>query len=80
MGNEKPPEKIGIGPSGRLGGLIQFIIFTVVGIIAAPHAGLRAVVDHGGSDAGQLKQGDETLDFSLLVVGSVNVVFWIVAR
>ena len=33
MGNEKPPEKIGIGPSGRLGGLIPFIVFTIVGIL-----------------------------------------------
>jgi len=33
MGNEKPPEKIGMGPLGRGGGLIQFIIFAVVGIV-----------------------------------------------
>ena len=33
MGNEKPPEKIGIGPLGRGGGLIQFIVFAVVGIV-----------------------------------------------
>ena len=33
MGNKKPPEKIGIGPPGRLGGLIQFIVFAIVGIL-----------------------------------------------
>ena len=33
MGNEKPPEKIGIGPLGRWGGLIQFVVLTIVGII-----------------------------------------------
>ncbi len=33
MGNEKPPEKIGIGPSGRGGGLIQFIVFAILGIL-----------------------------------------------
>ncbi len=33
MGNEKPPEKIGIGPAGRGGGLIQFIVFAIVGIL-----------------------------------------------
>jgi hypothetical protein len=33
MGNEKPPEKIGIGPPGRLGGLIQFVVFTIIGIL-----------------------------------------------
>ena len=33
MGNEKPSEKIGIGPLGRRGGLIQFIVFAIVGIV-----------------------------------------------
>jgi hypothetical protein len=33
MGSKKPPEKIGIGPLGRGGGLIQFIVFAVVGIV-----------------------------------------------
>jgi len=33
MGNEKPPEKIGIGPTGRWGGLIPFIVFTIVGLL-----------------------------------------------
>ncbi len=33
MGNEKPPVKIGLGPAGRGGGLIQFIILTLIGII-----------------------------------------------
>jgi hypothetical protein len=33
MGNEKPPEKIGIGPLGRWGGLIQLVVLTIVGIV-----------------------------------------------
>ncbi|MGZ3615343.1 MAG: hypothetical protein ACXU9X_15765, partial [Thermodesulfobacteriota bacterium] len=33
MGNEKPPEKIGIGPVGRGGGVIQFVVFAVIGIV-----------------------------------------------
>jgi hypothetical protein len=33
MGNEKPPEKIGIGPLGRGGAVIQFIVFTILGIV-----------------------------------------------
>lgn len=33
MANEQPPTKIGIGPEGRMGALIQFIVLTILGII-----------------------------------------------
>lgn len=33
MGNGEQPPKIGIGPEGRLGGLIQFLIITILGIV-----------------------------------------------
>ena len=33
MGEERPMDKIGIGPEGRMGGLIQFILMTVIGTL-----------------------------------------------
>ena len=38
MGNEKPPVKIGIGPLGRMGGLIQFILITIIGTLVFVYA------------------------------------------
>jgi hypothetical protein len=33
MGNGEQPPKIGIGPEGRLGGLIQFLVIAILGIV-----------------------------------------------
>jgi hypothetical protein len=41
MGSEKPPEKIGIGPLGRGGGLIQFIVFAGSGLSYSYTASLQ---------------------------------------
>lgn len=38
MGEERPMDKIGIGPEGRMGGLIQFILMTVIGTLVFVYA------------------------------------------
>src|SRR4030043_336490 len=44
MENPKQAEKIGIGPEGRMGGLIQFILITIIGTLGFVYASSPASI------------------------------------